>query len=166
VDGRFLPVAIDCTRSASLWLHPVAEFRDIKNGTATDGIDLSEFVSDGTQSLFEMLVTLDWNIELFGNFQPRPRQILELREQNQTAWIGIIEEISGYYISRGKRRMELTAHTRDFLNLWKQTKLMTNAYPTLTNLTAILTDIAKKIGLYDEEIVLPATCPADSQMLF
>lgn len=157
VDGRFQPTAIDCKRDIRVYLHPKAEMEDIRNGIATDAIDLSPFVSGGTEGLFETSVTLSWNNELFGASQPIPNQILEIQENGLTTWMGIIESISSYRLSRGERSMEVQAKTRDSLNLWRETKLVTNSYPLLTNLSSIASDVAKKIGLYDDEILIPAT---------
>ena len=124
--------------------------------TASDAIDLSPFVSAGSQSLFQATVTLNWNQELFGAGQPQPNQILEIQQQGITAWLGVIESISSYSISRGQRSMEVMAKSRDSLNLWRQTQFVSQQYVQGTPLTQIITDVAKQVGLLTDEIILIA----------
>jgi len=123
-----------------------------------DAIDLSPFVSGGSQSAFGAEVELSWNIELFGSGQPTINSILEIKSQNQTQWMGIIDAISSYEVSRGVRRMSLSAKSRDSLNMWRETKRVSRSYPSLTNLLTIITDISTDaLGLFSDEISLNTT---------
>jgi aryl-phospho-beta-D-glucosidase BglC (GH1 family) len=167
VDTRFQPLAIDCKKSVQVIVHPMTEIRDVRLGVG-GGIDLTRFLSSGTQSMTECSVTLNWNHELYGAFQPQPNQVLEVRLQGKTLWVGIIETISQYKVSRGVRSMEVSARTRETLSKWKQPKIVTKHYPAQTSLTSIATDIGRYMGLQEDEIVLAssplATAHSNTQM--
>lgn len=145
-------------RDAKVVLHPGASIREVRLGTATEGIDITELVLEGSQGLFETSVTLTWNYEVFG-IQPKPGWVLEVQLWNEglykTAWLGIVESLSGITLSRGARRLQLIARTSETQEIWKTVKRVTPLYPQMTNFTVIAQDIAKAVGLLDDEIFIP-----------
>jgi hypothetical protein len=162
MDTRWDPPRTDSHRDIRVILHPRASIGAVRRKTSTDGVDLSPMLESGTQTAFDCNVTLKWNYELFGTKnQPRPNQVLEVqRLQNgvfQPQWIGIVDNISSYTIARGERSMQLTARTRDSLDMFREAKRVTPLFPMMTDIGYIVQRIALNVGLDDDEIVVPMT---------
>lgn len=161
MDARW-DVALDSFRDFRVWLHPLASIGDVRKGRATDGVDLSPFLSEGSHSAFEARVTLKWNYELYGTLnQPKPNQILEIQMLQSgkfdVLWIGVIEAVSQFTVARGERSMQLTARSRDSLDQFRTAKRVTPLFPVMTNLGYILRRVAETVNLKDDEVVLPST---------
>jgi len=119
-------------------------------------------MESGTQTAFDCTIVLKWNYELFGTKnQPRPNQVLEVQSlqngQFQPLWIGIVDAITSYTISRGERSMQLTARTRDSLDIFREAKRVTPLFPMMTDIGYIVQRIALNVGLDDDEILIPMT---------
>lgn len=159
MDSRWVPIPLDSKQDARVILHPTATFAEIRSGTAADGFDLTEFVSAGSHGMFDCSITLNWNMELFGDHQPRPNQLLEIQLYNNgsfsTVWIGIIESLNGLTLSRGERSMQLIARNRASTDIWRTTKRVTELFPQMTDITYIARKIALAVGLDEEEIWIP-----------
>ncbi len=162
MDWRWQPCGRDTRRDIKVILHPTASIPEIRRGLdpgSDDSVDLSEFVTAGSQSAFECTITLEFNRELFGDAQPKSHQILEIQLKDQgefkTCWLGIIGPISNYILERGKRSMQLIARSRDSHDVWRNTKRVTPLFPQLTELTYIAMRIARSAGLQGDEILLP-----------
>lgn len=164
MDLRWKPVNRDSQRSIKVILHPTAAIYEVRRGLdvgSDDSIDLSEFVSQGTHTAFEASVTLSFNRELFGDFQPKPNQILEIQLWEAGAWkpcwLGVVDNISQFTLQRGTRSMQLIAKSRDQEDIWRNTKRLTPLFPQLTNLTYMAERIARSAGLKGDEILLPVS---------
>ena len=162
MDLRWHPFNRDSQKDVRVILHPTADIAEVRRGQETasdDSIDLSPYVTQGTQSAFDVSVTLNFNRELFGATQPKPNQILEIQlwqdEEFRPCWIGVIEAINSFTLQRGERSMQLTAKTRDSQDVWRNTKRVTPLYPQMTDLTYIIFRIAMAAGMKHDEIVLP-----------
>jgi len=160
MDYRWEPVPLDSFRSVKVLLHKTASIGEVRRGEAVDPVDLSPMMSQGKQSCFDVNITLNWNYELFGaENQPAPNHVLEIQLMQAglfvTLWIGIVESVSSFTISRGERSMQLTAKSRDSLDIFRTAKRVTALFPQLTDMAYIAGKIAKSAGLDDDEIVLP-----------
>lgn len=161
MDARWQPYDLDSKRDVRIYLHAESSFEEVRNGTGV-GVDISEFVSNGSHTLFDCNITLNWNRELFGvDNQPAPNQILEIQLYQggvyKTVWIGIIDTISGYTVQRGERSMQLIARSRDSLDIFRTTKRVTQLFPQMTDFAYIARMIARSAGLSYDEIVLPTS---------
>ena len=164
MDGRWRAVSRDSKRDMRVILHPTAAIWDVRRGLDPeaddyDGIDLSPFVSTGTQTAFDCNLTLKFNRELFGETQPKPNQILEIQFWQDgkfgPIWIGIVDSINSFTLQRGERSMQLIAKTRDQQDIWRRTKRVTTLFPQMTNLTYIAQRVARAAEMKGDEIVLP-----------
>jgi hypothetical protein len=163
-----IPVGVDSQREAGVILHPTATLLSVIEGTATDGVDLSDYATRISQSASDCSVSLTWNTQLNGANQPMPGQVLELTLYGETLWIGVIESINDYRLERGARNLSITARSRDGSPKWRDTQFVTALYPVGTWIGVIATDIAHTLGLTDAEILLPqlnvATVHSNMQM--
>jgi hypothetical protein len=162
MDNRWDPPRTDSHRDIRVILHPRASIGAVRRKTSTDGVDLSPMMESGTQTAFDCNIVLKWNYELFGTQnQPRPNQVLEIQflqnGQFQPMWIGIVDNISSYTIARGERSMQLTARSRDSLDIFREAKRVTPLFPMMTDIGYIVQRIALTVGLDDDEIVVPMT---------
>lgn len=155
MDTRWTPDALNSSAQYSVILHPTADIRSVRLGTAVDGIDVSKNISRGTQSSGEVVLTFDWNSEFLGDNQPRYGWVVEIRAKAQVLWIGITENLSSYVVQTGQRQFMLTARSRQNFDIWKLVKIVTSLYPVLTNLSQIINDICLKIGMHQDEILVP-----------
>lgn len=156
MDGRWYPLEKDALRSVALYLHPSASIRDVRTGVATDGVDLSEFVSDTfRQAPRELTVSVSWHLELYGAAQPKAGQVLEVRLDGSILWLGIIESVNDYRLERGTRRLSLTARSPDATPAWRNVRRVTDFFPVATPLTEIVRRIGSALGLNEDEIVVP-----------
>ena len=164
MDYRWRPFSRDSKRGVRVILHPTASIWEVRRGLdpgSDDSIDLSEFVTQGTQTAFDVNLTLSFNRELFGEAQPEPNQILEIQlwqdEAWKPIWLGIVEAINGFTLQRGTRSMQLIAKSRDSQDIWRLVKRLTPLFPVLTEFTHIIQRIARQAGMKGDEIVLPAS---------
>ena len=164
MDFRWKPVARDSQKDVRVILHPTAAIYEVRRGLdpgSDDSVDLSEFVTQGTQTAFDCNLTLKFNRELFGDTQPAPRQVLEVQLwQNQEwkpIWLGHIEAINSFTLSRGERSMQLIAKTREQSDHWKHTKRVTPMFPVLTDFSYMAMRVARSAGLMGDEILLPSS---------
>lgn len=161
MDSRWTPLTPDSKRDLKVILHPTAFLNDVRTGAATDGVDITEFVSQGSHSQFQCSLTLNWNYELFGFSQPKPNQVVEIQLLQAglygLLWLGLIESINSFTLSRGARSMQLIAHSRDSLDNFRTTKRITELFPMMTDYAYIVQKVAKTTGLTEDEIVVPTS---------
>lgn len=155
MDLRWQPSNSNELKDYTVVLHPRADVRTVRLGQADDDFDLSPFLSSGSHGVFDCNLTLDWNHELLGANQPAPGMVLEVRCQAAPLWIGIIDALSSYLVAVGQRQMQVTARSRDSLDIWRTSKRVTPLYPQMTNLAVIARDICAAVGLQYDEVLLP-----------
>jgi hypothetical protein len=157
MDSRWTPFAKDSTRAVAVLRHPTASFVDILSGVATDGIDLSSYVTSAKHTSRDADVTFNYQTQLNATAQPRPGELLELQLQGMTLWVGIIDTISAYNLQHGTRTLSIKAYTRDNMPAWKDFKRVTSLYAAGTPVNQIASDIASSVGLTPAEIAIPLT---------
>jgi hypothetical protein len=162
MDGRWQPISPDSAREVKIVLHPTAAIWEVRRGLdpgSDDSIDLSEFVKDARQTAFDFNVTLVFNRELFGQYQPKPNQVIEIQlRQNdewKPLWLGHIDAINSFTMSRGERQMQLIAKTRDQQDIWRNAPRVSPLFPQMTNFTYMIQRIARSAEMKGDEIVLP-----------
>ena len=162
MDGRWTPVSRDSFRDMRVILHPTVPIWEVRRGLdpgSDDSIDLSEFVATGSHSAFDASVTLKFNRELFGEHQPAPNQVLEIqffqKGEWKTLWLGLVDSISSFNLSRGERSMQLTAKTREQQDIWKNVTRITPIFPQMTDLAYIIERVARSVSMMGDEIILP-----------
>jgi hypothetical protein len=155
MNNNWSPSAIDAKRIASVILHPTATLLQVISQTATDGVDLSIYVTTIKQTSNEVSFTVTWNTELDGSNQPEPGQVLEVKLNGQQLWVGVIESLNDYRLERGQRTLAITARSRDANPLWRDTQRVSGIYPAGTWLSTIGYDIALALGMTSTEILLP-----------
>lgn len=162
MDGRWQPISPDSKREVKIILHPTAAIYEVRRGLdpgSDDSIDLSEFVKDASLTAFDLNVTLAFNRELFGSYQPKPTQVIEVQlwqlNEWKSLWIGHIDSINSFSMQRGERQMQLIAKTRDQQDIWRNTPRVTPLFPQLTNLSYIATRIARMTDMKGDEILFP-----------
>jgi hypothetical protein len=162
MDGRWEPCSTNSFRDVRVLLHPTASLKEVREGfenTSDDSFDLTPFLTAGTQTQFEVTVTLAFRRELFGSAQPRPDQVLEVQLKQKGVfkilWLGIVDAISSFTMSKGERSMQLIARTRDSHDIWRVTKRVTPLFPMLTDLVYIARRVAESAGMTQDEILLP-----------
>lgn len=155
MDPSWAALNADSPRAAQVIRHPSATFVDLLNGTASDGIDLSQYVSACKHTTKDADVTFAYHTALNGAAQPQPGELLELRMNGQFLWVGVIDSVSAYRFKSGEHTLAVKAYSRDNMPAWKDVQLVTNIYPSGTPTGVIASDIAESIGLTAEEISLP-----------
>jgi len=158
MDNRWPASVPNVKRNAQVFLHPSSDLREVTNQTSVDAIDLSEFVSGGTHTQFQANVRLTFNeTQFYGNLQPAPGQVLEIRTDNMPLWVGYIDSLQSYQVAYGTRELTIVARSRDSLDIWRISKRVTPLYPQGTPYNQIITDVALMPGLAPDEILLPAS---------
>jgi len=147
--------ARDSLRTGTVTLYQDATLAELLSGAATGGIDLSPFITGGSQSDQEVSLRLMWHSELYGASQPAPGHLLRVEMNGLTLWVGIVEGISNYRLASGERTMTLTARSRDAFPNWRSVRRVTDIYPMATRIEMIARDVAAAVGLTDVEIALP-----------
>lgn len=159
MDGLWSAVPLDSLRDAKVFIHPTASFAEIRRGQATDGVDVTNLVTQGSHSCFDATLSLAWNNELTGAKQPKPDQIIEIqllqRGVYHPIWLGLIDAVSGYTVQRGERSLQLSAKTRDAYDGFRTTKRQTQLFPQMTDVGYIARKVAVAAGLLEEEVLLP-----------
>jgi hypothetical protein len=149
--------AQDSLREVALVLYPAATPFEVFSGTATGGVDFAPFASALTQSAHEAEVSLAWHDELYGTGQPAPGQVLEIKLQGASYWLGIVQAISDYRLASGEKKMRITARSRDATPAMRDIRRATQIYPTATPIDYIARQIARSVGLDDDEIIVSDT---------
>jgi hypothetical protein len=158
MDPRWQPFPKDSNRSFSVIRHPTATFAQIINGTATDAIDLTAYVSAGSKHTSKDAdIKFTYHTQLNGTNQPQTGELIEVQMLGQTLWVGIIDSISNYTMESGNHLLSIKAYSRDNTPAWKSIKRVTNLYAAGTPVIQIATDIAASVGLTPLEIALPMT---------
>jgi hypothetical protein len=157
MDGAWVPYAADAIRAVQVLHHPTATPLELVQETASDGVDLSPYCSQVTQSASEASISLSWHNELYGSAQPKPGQILELQLDGAPLWWGVIESLNDYRLEVGTRTMSLLARSRDASPFWRNVRRVTDIYPTATPLALIARNVAASLGLADNEMNLPSS---------
>lgn len=164
MDTRWYPLNRDTMRDVQIVLHPTASMNEIRLGLtegSDDSVDLTPFASQVSHTQFDASVQLNFNREFFGANQPRPNQILEFKLKQRgsfkTLWMGVIDAISSFTMSRGERFMQLSAKSRDSTEIWRGTKRLTPLFPQMTDLGYIAFRVARTAGMTVDEIALPPT---------
>jgi hypothetical protein len=156
MDPRWQPFPKDSNRSFSVIRHPTATFAQIINGTATDAIDLTAYVSAGSKHTSKDAdIKFTYHTQLNGTNQPQTGELIEVQMLGQTLWVGIIDSISNYTMESGNHLLSIKAYSRDNTPTWKSIKRVTNLYVAGTPVTLICTDIAAAVGLTPAEIAMP-----------
>lgn len=121
-------------------------------GTATPTADLSDFVESLTCSTTGVDLSLRFNHELYGAAQPRIGDFIQVAVDGLPLFTGQVDGLTGYREERGSRSFGLSVKQRDATPLWRQTKWMTDTYPTGTELGVIIQDVLRAIGLTSGEM--------------
>lgn len=145
----------DSPRAAQVIRHPSATFVELIQGTSSDGVDLSPYVSQCKHTSKDADVTFSYHTALNGSAQPKPGELLELRLNDQFLWCGIIDSVTSYRLRSGEHSLAVKAYTRDNTPTWKEVKRVTDIYATGSPVGLIATDIATAVGLAAVEINLP-----------
>lgn len=157
MDARWSPTPLDSSRAFSVIRHPTATFVDILLGTATDAIDLSQYVVSGKHTSKDADIAFTYQTQLNGAAQPKPGELIEIQLNGQTLWVGIIDSISNYNLESGSRKLEIKVYSRDNTPTWKDIKRVTPLYASGTPVNQIANDVAAAVGLQPAEIALPLT---------
>jgi hypothetical protein len=118
VNDDWQPTPIDTLMEASVRLYPTASPAEVRRGTATTVVDLTDFTKSARHSVNEANVTVTWFHELDGANQPRVGQLLAIAIGTQPLWIGIVDAIQ-YTHRRGQQQLSITARSRDGTPLWR-----------------------------------------------
>ena len=155
MNPSWQPFNADSSRTVQVIRHPTATFVDLLNGTASDGVDLSQYVGQCKHTSKDIDVTFNYHNELNGTAQPQPGELIELRLNGQFLFVGIVDSISSYRFKTGEHSLQLKAYTRDNMHAWKDVQLVTELYPAGTPIGTIASDVAQSMGLTLREINLP-----------
>jgi hypothetical protein len=145
----------DSKRTPQWFLYSDTPFR-VAQGLAT-GVEITRNVTKSTQQSATATISVAWHDEFAGVNQPKVGQILELRLEGVSYWIGVIRTISNYRVQPGVRSMDLQAYTRDAWPAWRETRRATIIYPVGTPLSYIAGQVAACLGLDPSENLLPDT---------
>ncbi len=154
MDGSWTIYPRDASRTAQVLRHPSAAPLDVLDGTASDAVDLSNYVVRCTQTVQEANVEFAFHNELYGSGQPLAGEVLELKLDGRTLWIGIVDSLHDSRLSRGERRILLTARSRDASPIWRDVPRVTPLYPVGTSLGFIARDVAAQLN--ELENLLPS----------
>lgn len=159
--------ADDSTRVTTVFLHKDSPL-NVFLGNSVPLLELTPFITSLRQSASEVNASFAWHTELYEASQPTPGQILEIKLEGETYWIGPIQAVNDYRLASGSRAISVVARSRDATPAWRDVKRATDVYPTGTPISYIATQIAQAIGLSSEEITLPlsgaATVHSNTQL--
>jgi hypothetical protein len=151
MDVTWAPYPLDSVRATTVFVHSASPL-DVLQGASLDPIEITQFCASVKQSPGEVSVGLAWHDELYGANQPKYGQILEIRLEGRSFWIGIIQSVNDYRLSSGQKSMTIVARSRDATPLWRETRRLTDIYPVSTPLDYIARQICYGIGITDVEI--------------
>lgn len=152
MDVTWDPWPADCQRATTVFMHTTASPLDVLTGASTSAVEITQFCSSVKQTPNDATVGLAWHDELYGENQPKFGQVLEIKLDGRSFWIGIIQSINDFRLSSGQRTMSIVARSRDATPLWRDTRRMTDVYPVSTTLDHIVRQVCYGIGLTDIEI--------------
>jgi hypothetical protein len=151
MDMTWEPYPLDSVRATTVFVHAATPL-EVLQGTSMTPYEITRFCTSVRQSPSEVSVGLAWHDELYGESQPRFGQILEVKLEGRSFWIGIIQSINDFRLSSGQKSMTLVARSRDASPLWRETRRLTDIYPVSTPLDYIARQICRGIGVADAEI--------------
>ncbi len=154
IGGKIYP--LDTTRLTTVFVHPGKSPLEVLQGIGLTPFELTSFVSSISQSQDSCNVKLAFHDELYGVDQPMAGQVLEIKLEGDSFWIGIIQSIDSS-LQSGERSMSLSVRRRDNTPAWRDVRRATDIYPTATPLSYIGRQIAQSLGLTTPEILLPET---------
>lgn len=155
MDTRWQPFGQDQAKAVTVIRHPTASFADILQGAAVDGVDLTAYVASATQTSQDCTVTFSYHTELNGTNQPAPGELLEVKMNGLTLFVGVIDSVEDYTFQSGDHRLTIKAYSRQNMPAWKDVKRVTDLYATGTPVSTIASDIATAVGLQAVEINIP-----------
>lgn len=156
MNHDYTPYGLDCAKNTGIFLHPTATPLDVMQGVSADAVEITQFVSACSQTPQQVSCTLAWHDELYGANQPKSGQVLEIKLEDTTFWIGIVQSIDNYTLSSGTKTMSLVARSRDAMPAWREMRRITDVYPVGTELDFIARHVLYGLGLQEVEINLPA----------
>lgn len=127
-------------------------WQQLVNGVALADQDLSPYADQVSCSASGAEVSLVFHAQLYGAAQPRIGDFIQLRTGGQALFTGQVDGLTGYREERGARTFGLSVKTRDATPLWRQTKWVTDTYPTGTEYGVIIRDVLEAVGLTDAEM--------------
>jgi hypothetical protein len=151
MDVTWDPYPLDSGRTTTVFVHSASPL-DVLRGVSLEPVEITQFCTSVRQSPGEVSVGLAWHDELYGANQPKYGQVLEIRLEGRSFWIGIIQAINDFRLSSGQKSMTIVARSRDTSPLWRETRRLTDLYPVSTPLDYIARQICYGIGLTDFEI--------------
>ncbi len=155
MDLNWAPYENDSQRDVRVLVYASATPRDVLLGIGLGAFDLTPYVSSCKQSANEVYVQLAWHTEIYGATQPAPGNLLEIKLEDKSYWIGMIQSINDYRLETGVKMMTVIARSRDATPAWREARRVTDVYGVSTTINHIVTQIAYGLGLSDEEIALP-----------
>ena len=155
MDYDWTAVAPDSVRETTVFVHQTATPLEVLQGDTASAFEITRYVQSGRQSSREVSLTLRWHDELYGADQPKAGQVLEVRLTGQQLWVGIIDGINDFRLQHGEKSMQIVARSRDALPVWRETRRVTPIYPVATQLSYIAQQVARSVGLDDDEILIP-----------
>lgn len=151
MDVTWAPYPLDSVRATTVFVHAASPL-DVLQGAALEPLEITRYCTSIRQSPSEVSVGLAWHDELYGTNQPQYGQVLEVRLEGRSFWIGIIQAINDFRLASGQKSMTIVARSRDASPLWRETRRLTDIYPVSTPLDYIARQICYGIGLTDYEI--------------
>jgi hypothetical protein len=151
MDVTWAPYPLDSVRATTVFVHSASPL-EVMQGSSANPVEITRFCTSVRQSPSEVSIGLAWHDELYGAGQPRYGQILEVKLEGRSFWIGIIQAINDYRLASGQKAMTLVARSRDSSPLWRETRRLTDIYPVSTPLDFIARQICSGIGMTDAEI--------------
>lgn len=149
---------LDSLRSATITVYPKTEtYVDVLMGLASNGFLLDNFVTAASHTAFDARVVMTWDgTGSFLTNQPKPGDILEVRENGSVLWIGFIDEVNNFNEERGNRTISVTARSRDGMGPWRSERFTGRRYEQGTLLNGVMEDVLRDAGLTQEEFIVPA----------
>jgi hypothetical protein len=148
--------AQDTLRVVTIFLHVASPLR-VMTGLSAPVVDLTRHAKQVRQGPAETTVSVSWHQELYGAAQPTVGQILEIKMEGESYWIGIVQAINDYRLASGEKSLTILARSRDATPAFRDVRRVTDVYPTATPLGYIGRQVAQAAGLSDAEILLQDT---------
>lgn len=155
MDLNWSPYEKDTRREVQVLVYASATPRDVLLGVGLGAFDLSPFVQSCRQSPSEVSLQLTWHTELYGAAQPAPGNLLEIKLEGKSYWIGMVQSINDYRLETGVKVMTVIARSRDATPAWREARRLTDVYGVSTAINHIVTQIGHGLGLSDEELAVP-----------
>jgi hypothetical protein len=164
MDYSWQPYPIINKRVTTFFVHNTSPL-DVLQGIS-EGLEVTRFVTDATQTPKQTDITVTWRNELDNTNQPTFGNILEIKFEGITFWIGIIQ-VTDLSLKSGSKSLKITARSRESTPMWKDTRRLTDVYPVSTALDYIAHQIGTGIGLSADELtfIIPGTTVHSSTQL-